>query len=216
MSQIVATPLWRSVRMTLTLPKWGLGSPLGLPNFQSAISGVKTPRLEVFLVPLERYWSVDVENDLAWAIQTSAAQVMFKRRAGSQTGSLTPDPGACGWNATHCWKDLKESYKFASNLISIGGLGKELWVAKVLKIQTGIVSRQFRDSHLGVPGQKAIWMWPPWNGAEYIIWGKVVASPEFGPWWVKWVQSCPWFVLAPRVLRNVNVGSSEWIAWPSS
>jgi hypothetical protein len=36
MSQIVATPLWR---------KWGLGSPPGLPNLQSAISGVKTPRL---------------------------------------------------------------------------------------------------------------------------------------------------------------------------
>jgi hypothetical protein len=45
----------------------------------------------VFLVSLERSWSVDVENDLALAIWTSVTQVMGKRRAGSQTGSLTPD-----------------------------------------------------------------------------------------------------------------------------
>jgi len=32
-----------------------------------------------------------------------------------------PDPGVCRWSVTHCWKALKESYKFASNLIPIGG-----------------------------------------------------------------------------------------------
>jgi hypothetical protein len=37
---------------------------------------------------LERYWSVDIENGLALAIWTFAAQVMVKRRTGSQTGSL--------------------------------------------------------------------------------------------------------------------------------
>jgi hypothetical protein len=37
-----------------------------------------------------------------------------------------PDPEACRWSATcHC-KSLDKSYKFASNLIPIGGLGKEL------------------------------------------------------------------------------------------
>jgi hypothetical protein len=65
-------------------------------------------------------------------------------------------------------------------------------------------SRQFRDSSLGVPGQKAIRMWVPWSNAENTIWGKVVASLEFGPWWVLWVQSCPWLILAPRVLQNAN------------
>jgi hypothetical protein len=58
---------------------------------------------------------------------------------------------------------------------------------------------QFRDSHLRVSGQKAIWMWPPWSGIEYTIWGKVVVSLESGPWWVKWIQSCSWLVLAPKV-----------------
>jgi len=50
--------------MTLTLLKWGLGSPPGLPKFQSSIAGVKTPRLEVFFISLESYGSVDVENGL--------------------------------------------------------------------------------------------------------------------------------------------------------
>jgi hypothetical protein len=59
--------------MKLTLPKLGLGSHVGLKNFQSSITGVKTPRIEVFFISLENYRSVDVENGLAWAIWTSAA-----------------------------------------------------------------------------------------------------------------------------------------------
>jgi hypothetical protein len=73
---------WKSVRMTLTLPKWGLGSPSRLPKLQSSIAGVKTPHLEAFLISLKIYRSVDVENGLAWAIWTSVAQVMAKRRPG--------------------------------------------------------------------------------------------------------------------------------------
>ncbi len=37
-----------------------------------------------------------------------------------------PDPSVCRWNATHHWKSLKESYKFALDLIPIEGLSKEL------------------------------------------------------------------------------------------
>ncbi len=51
--------------MTLKLPKWGLGSPLGLPKFQSSIAGVKTLCIDVFFISLENYQSVDVENGLA-------------------------------------------------------------------------------------------------------------------------------------------------------
>jgi hypothetical protein len=47
---------------------------------------------------------------------------------------------------------------------------------------------QFRDSSLRVPRIKTIWMQVSQSNAENIIWGKVVASPEFGPWWVKWVR----------------------------
>jgi hypothetical protein len=87
----VTSPLWRSVRMTFTLLKCGLGSPPWLPNTQSSIAGVQTPRLEVFFILLERSQSVNVKNGLASAIQTSVTQVMVKRRAGSQTGNLTLD-----------------------------------------------------------------------------------------------------------------------------
>jgi hypothetical protein len=51
--------------MKLTLSKWGLGSPPRLPKLQSSITGVKTPCIGVFLISLESYQGVDVENELA-------------------------------------------------------------------------------------------------------------------------------------------------------
>jgi hypothetical protein len=59
---------------------------------------------------------------------------------------------------------------------------------------------QFWDCSLEVPGQKTIRVWVLRRGTKNTIWGKVVASTEFGPWWVLWVQSCPWLVLALKVL----------------
>jgi hypothetical protein len=55
----------KGVRMRLTLPKWELGSPLGLPKFQSLIAGVKTPRIVALLISLESYKNLDVGNGLA-------------------------------------------------------------------------------------------------------------------------------------------------------
>jgi len=52
--------------------------------------------------------------------------------------------------------------------------------------------------------KKTIRMWVSWSNTKNTIWGKVVASLEFGLWWVLWIQSCPWLVLAPRVFQNVN------------
>jgi hypothetical protein len=80
-----------SVKMRLTLPKVGTWSLSGLQKFQSSSARVKTPHLEVFFIPLERSWSVDVKNGLAWAIRTFAAQVMVERRARNQTCTLIPD-----------------------------------------------------------------------------------------------------------------------------
>jgi hypothetical protein len=45
-----------------------------------------------------------------------------------------PDPSVCRWSATHRWKALEERYKFASDLIPIKGLSRELWVPKVSRI----------------------------------------------------------------------------------
>jgi hypothetical protein len=51
--------------MTLTLPKWGLGSAPRFPKIQSSFVGAKTTCLEVFFILLKRSQSVNVENDLA-------------------------------------------------------------------------------------------------------------------------------------------------------
>jgi hypothetical protein len=80
-----------SVRMHLTLPKVGKWSPPWLPKTQKTIWGVKSPCLYAFFISMERSWSVDAQNGLAWAIWTFVAQVMGKRGARSQTVSLTLD-----------------------------------------------------------------------------------------------------------------------------
>jgi hypothetical protein len=51
-----------------------------------------------------------------------------------------PDPSVCRWSATHRWKTLKKSYKFALDLIPIQGLSRKLWIPKVPGVQTGTVS----------------------------------------------------------------------------
>jgi hypothetical protein len=61
------------------------------------------------------------------------------------------DPDVCRWNATHRWKALKESYKFALDLIPIEGLSKKLWTHKVLGVQTETVLGLL----LGSPGTKS-------------------------------------------------------------
>jgi hypothetical protein len=52
------------------------------------------------------------------------------------------------------WKDLDEGYNFGLDLIAIRLFSRELWARKVPGLQPG----QFRDSNLGVPGKRAIWM----------------------------------------------------------
>jgi len=43
-----------SVKMRFTLRKVGIWNPLGFSQFQNSIAEVKTSRLEVFFIPLER------------------------------------------------------------------------------------------------------------------------------------------------------------------
>jgi hypothetical protein len=50
-----------------------------------------------------------------------------------------PDLSVCRWSATHRWKALEEIYKFASYFIPIRGMSKELWIPKVLGVQTGTI-----------------------------------------------------------------------------
>jgi hypothetical protein len=63
--RLVTTLLWKNEKMIPSLPRWGLGSLMGLPKLQSSIAKVETLCIETFFIPLERYRSVDVENGLA-------------------------------------------------------------------------------------------------------------------------------------------------------
>ncbi len=56
----------------------------------------------------------------------------------------------------------------------------------------------FRDSHLGVLGQNAIWMLVPWPGTKSTIRGRWWFPPKSESWWVLWVRVCLWLVLAPN------------------
>jgi hypothetical protein len=68
---------------------------------------------------------------------------------------------------------------------------------------TGIISGQFRNSNLGVPGKCAIRMQLSRGAVENTIWGKVVASLEFEPWWILWIK-------VPVVCPNTQGCSRMW------
>jgi hypothetical protein len=61
--------------MNLHTPKWTLilrvRVPNGFPNFQKAITGVKTQWIKTFLTSMESSWNTNVWNGLAWPIWTS-------------------------------------------------------------------------------------------------------------------------------------------------
>jgi hypothetical protein len=61
-----------------------------------------------------------------------------------------PNPGMCRWSATHRWKALKESYKFALDLVLIGDRSEKLWTPKVPGVQTGTIL----GFHFGSPRKK--------------------------------------------------------------
>jgi hypothetical protein len=82
----------------------------------------------------------------------------------------------CRWRATYYWKALDEGYNFALDLIAIEGLYVKLWAPKVIEIATMGISRL----SLGSPETKSHLDVAPWKGVEYIIRGKVVASPKSG------------------------------------
>jgi hypothetical protein len=90
-TQPVATPLLEECEDDTHTPKMGTWEFTETPETSELDCRGQNTSHWVFFISLESYESVDVENGLAWAIWTSAAQVMCKRRAGSQIGNLTLD-----------------------------------------------------------------------------------------------------------------------------
>jgi hypothetical protein len=141
---------------------------------------------------------------------------MGKRRAGSQTSSLTPNHKKSGIDPIPVCSDgvqhtVGKLLRRATSLIQ-NSSQSEVWAGsyefpKTRESKPG----QFRDSSLRVSGIKAIWMRVPWSNTKNTIWGKVVASPESGPWWVKWVQGRPWLVPTPKGYIMVSNQLVGWI-----
>jgi hypothetical protein len=136
--------------------------------------------VELF-ISLESYWKLDVQNGLAWPIWTFATQVMAKRKVGSQTGSLTLDLGKSRIDTI----PLREG----GMQHVVGKLSTKITTSVQTLSQSEVCTKsysptklwnsqpwRFQDSHLGIPGQKAIRMPLTWGGAEYTMWGKVMAS----------------------------------------
>jgi hypothetical protein len=111
-----------------------------------------------------------------------------------------PDPDVCRWSATHSWKALEKSYKFASDLIPIWGLSRELWVPKVLGVQTETVSGLLLGSpkdksHLDVGATK--------QRREYYM-GEGGGFPRVRAVVNQVSPCCPWLVPTPKVFLKVN------------
>ncbi len=103
---------------------------------------------------------------------------------------------ACKQCATYRWKALDKGYNFASNFIAIRESTQE-----VMRPQShGSPSCGNFKTLTWESQDKAIWMWPPWRVAEYTIKGKGVDFPQVRAVVCLVNPSCPWLVLAPKVL----------------
>ncbi len=59
----------------------------------------------------------------------------------------------------------------------------------------------FRDSRTGVPGEKNHLDVGSVESHRVYYKGEGGDFPKSEPWWIKWVQGCPWPFLAPKVLQ---------------
>jgi hypothetical protein len=151
---------WNSGRMTLTFPKWELGSSPGLLKFQNSISGGQNTLHWGVLCIIGKLSKCRCQK---WARMSHLdnCSTSYDKKKGRESNwqfdsqplkvGNQSDPSVCKWNATHRWKALDESYKFALNLIAIASLNKELWPRKVARVQTATISGLF----LGSPGIKS-------------------------------------------------------------
>jgi hypothetical protein len=107
-----------------------------------------------------------------------------------------PDFLAFRWHPTYHWKDLDKSYNFVLDLISIGGLHKKLWGPKVAGVPTLTISRL----PLGSPGTKSHLDVGLMERHKIYYKGEGGCFPQVRIVVSLVSPSCPWLVLAPKVL----------------
>jgi hypothetical protein len=160
MTFYVATPLWKECEDETHTPKNGnLGVRRDSWNFRVWLQDQNTSHWDMFYIIGKllkrrcRKWDcmshLDICSTSYGEKKGRESNWQFDSRP-PKVGNW-PDPDACKWSATSRWKDLNKSYKFALDLIPIGGLNKELWLRKVAGVQTETVSGLL----LGSPGIKS-------------------------------------------------------------
>jgi len=99
--------------------------------------------------------------------------------------------------ATYCWKSLDESYNFASDCTSIGGLLAKLWGSKVAGVPTGGIS----GLPLGSPEKKSHLDLASVESCRVYYKGEGGGFPQVRAVVNLVCLCCPWLVLAPKVLQ---------------
>jgi hypothetical protein len=161
--QVVATPLWPSVGVKPNTPKVGDSESSETPDclgFDSkaqntshwGVLGVIGKVLKRRYRKWPRIGHLDICSPSYGQKKGWESNWQFDSRP-LKVGNR-PLPDLRIESATWPWKYLDEGYNFGSDLIAIRLCSWELWAPKVPGLQPG----QFRDSNLGVPGKRTIWM----------------------------------------------------------
>ncbi len=139
-------------------------------------------------------------------IQTSKTQVMAKRRAGSQTANLTPNQKKSG---------IDPIYLFAGNVQhTVGKLSTRATTLLQTAPQSEVCSQSygapksresqlagFRDSHLGVPGEKSHLDVGSVASHRVYYKGEGGGFPQVRAVVSLVCPCCLWLVLAPKVFQ---------------
>jgi hypothetical protein len=111
-----------------------------------------------------------------------------------------PNPNVWRRSERWRWKALEESYKIASDLISIGDLSKKLWMPKVPGVQFGTVS----GLHFGSLEKKCHSDVASAESCREYYMGEGGGFPRTQAMVRQVSPSCPWLVPTPKVSPNVN------------
>jgi hypothetical protein len=144
LSHAIATPLWPSVRMKLTLPKVGDLESSGTPEcLEFNSKGKNTSPWGVLSVigkvlkckcpKWPRIGHLDICSPSYGQKKGRESNWQFHSRPLKVRNRLAPN---VRWgSATRSWKALEEGYKFGWDLVPIGGRGKKLRCPKVPGVQ---------------------------------------------------------------------------------
>jgi hypothetical protein len=141
---IVATPLWPSVRMKLTLPKVGdLESSRTPESLEFDSKGQNTSPwgvLDVIGKVLKcrcpkwpRIGHLDICSSSYGQKKRQESNWQFDSRPLKVRNR--PAPNVLWGSATGRWKALEEGFKFGWDLVPIGSRGEKLWCPKIPKVQ---------------------------------------------------------------------------------